>query len=75
MNIQSKINKLLVALRQKGYVIKLNTTQYYSEEKEKIITKYILWESHPKEGETYYSKIDILKRLIEIYKEVGGADG
>lgn len=75
MNIQGKINKLIAAFKAKGYVIKIDTQQYFSEEREKIVTKYILWETHPKEGEVYYSKIDLLKRLAELYKKVGDSSG
>ena len=75
MNIQGKINKLIAAFKAKGYVIKIDTQQYFSEEREKIVTKYILWETHPKEGEVYYSKIDLLKRLAELYNKVGDSSG
>ena len=75
MNIQGKINKLIAAFKAKGYVIKIDTQQYFSEEREKIVTKYILWETHPKEGEVYYSKIDLLKRLAELYKKVVDSSG
>lgn len=37
-NIQTKINKLLMALRLKGIVYKVNTSQYYSEKRERICT-------------------------------------
>ena len=30
-NIQKKINKLLMALRIKGIIYKINTSQYYSD--------------------------------------------
>lgn len=75
MNIKKKINKLLLALRTKGYIYKINVTQYYSEEKQKIINKYILWDTHPKEGEVFYSKVKLLEYLIELYKKVGVNDG
>lgn len=78
-NIQTKINKLLKALSMKGVVYKINTSQYYSEKKERICTKMILWEEHPnRDGEVFYSKVELLKYLAERWKEVnehGEAEG
>lgn len=70
-NIQTKINKLLMALRLKGIVYKVNTSQYYSEKRERICTKMILWEENPnRDGEVFYSKVELLKYLAERWKEV-----
>lgn len=70
-NIQTKINKLLIALRLKGIVYKVNTSQYYSEKRERICTKMILWEDHPnRDGEVFYSKVEMLKYLADRWKEV-----
>ncbi|MBO5484865.1 MAG: hypothetical protein J5979_06620 [Lachnospiraceae bacterium] len=70
-NIQTKINKLLMALRLKGIVYKVNTSQYYSEKRERICTKMILWEDHPnRDGEVFYSKVEMLKYLADRWKEV-----
>jgi predicted double-glycine peptidase len=72
MNVQGKINKLLLALRMKGRIIKKDTQQWYAEDSGKVITKYILYEEHPKkDGEVFYSKIQMLKYLAEKYKKVG----
>lgn len=38
MNIQSKINKLLTALKVKGHTYLLNREQYYSNKLEKVCT-------------------------------------
>ena len=70
-NIQTKINKLLMALRLKGIVYKVNTSQYYSEKRDRICTKMILWEEHPnRDGEVFYSRVELLKHLVERWKEV-----
>ncbi len=70
-SIQTKINKLLLALRMKGIVYKMNTSQFYSEEQQKILTKMIIWEDHPnRDGEVFYSKVKLLKYLAERWKEV-----
>jgi hypothetical protein len=71
MNIQSKINKLLQAFRMKGYILKINTEQFLSEDESRMITKYILYESHPKKGEVFYSKVKMLIYLADLYKKVG----
>ena len=75
MNIQRKINKLLMALRTKGIYLRINTEQFPSDDMERMITKYIVYESHPKNGEVFYSKLKILEYLVDLYKKVGGADG
>ncbi|MBS5886683.1 hypothetical protein [Clostridium sp.] len=75
MNIQGKINKLLQAFRNKGYMLKINTEQFLSEDESRMMTKYILYESHPKKGEVFYSKVKMLIYLADLYKKVGGADG
>lgn len=40
MNINQNINKLLYALKQKGQFYKINSFQFYNENKEKYSTKY-----------------------------------
>lgn len=86
MNLQSKINKLLTAIRIKNVNIKVDTIQAYSEEREKyfnIYKVYIKQWSENKRGERvqkyvlqneFTSKIDLLKYLVDKYKE-GEADG
>lgn len=75
MNIQGKINKLLQAFRNKGYMLKINTEQFLSEDESRMMTKYILYESHPRKGKVFYSKVKMLIYLADLYKKVGGADG
>lgn len=70
-NVQKKINKLLMALRQRGIVYKINTQQFYYKKQDRICTKMILWEEHPqRDGEEFYSKAELLKYLAERWKEV-----
>ena len=70
-NIQKKINNLLLALKQKGAVYKINTVQFYSEKQDRICTKLIIWEEHPqRDGEVFYSKAELLKYLAGRWKEV-----
>ena len=77
MNINNKINTLLYALSLKGIYYKLDTKQYYSDNLNKYIKKYVLYTIRPNvDGEEFYSKIKLLKYLAECYKEVakGGKD-
>ena len=70
-SIKTKINKLLLALRMKGIVYKMNTSQFYSKEQQRILTKMTIWEDHPnRDGEVFYSKVKLLKYLAERWKEV-----
>lgn len=70
-NIQPKINKLLAALRKKGRVYKINTQQWYSEEQDRLITKMIIWQDNPnRDGEVFYSRVELLKYLVEQWNEV-----
>lgn len=43
-NTQSKINKLIMALKAKGKIVGINTEQFYAEDSQKIITKYKIGE-------------------------------
>ena len=71
MNLQPKINKLITALRLHGELVKVNTQQYFSEKQGRVCTKWILWEEHPnRDGETFYSRADLLKALAERWREV-----
>ncbi len=74
-NIQRNINKVLLALRTKGIIYKINSKQFYSSEQKRIITKYILFEENErKDGEPFYSKKELLLYLVEKWKEVNGSD-
>jgi uncharacterized protein Yka (UPF0111/DUF47 family) len=44
MNIQSKINKLILALKVKGRIVGINSKQFYAEDNKKMITKYEIQE-------------------------------
>lgn len=74
-NIQKNINKVLLALRTKGIVYKINSKQFYSSEQKRIITKYILFEDTEwRDGEPFFSKRELLLYLVEKWKEVNGGD-
>lgn len=83
MNIQQNINKLLIGIKLKGKNVKLDTKSYYSDKAGKYITKYIFYERRTTEnkyGEEVekwfelwdgYSKPNLLKYLVDYYKEIG----
>lgn len=71
--------KLQTALCQKGRYIKINQRQSYSEKSQKMLTKYILQESREENGRPRaithlesYQMADVVKKLAELYGEIGG---
>lgn len=48
MNIRKTINKLQSALIAKGYIYKINTYQFYSEQQKRMITGYRITEKQGK---------------------------
>jgi len=74
-DIQKTINKVLLALRMKGIVYKVNTKQFFSKKDQRFVTMYIVWETNEyQDGEKFYSKVKMLLWLVERYKEVVGND-
>ena len=82
MNVNSMINKCLLALVQKGKYYKYNTFKFYSEEtgrystkhqllkKKMVSTKYGRMEKY-QEVKASYSNKDILNYLVKELKEMG----
>lgn len=72
--MNSKINKLLLALQLKGYVYVVHKRQCYSKENKRRFNRYTLEHienKEEKEVNQYFTKqIDLLKYLIDKYKEV-----
>ena len=66
--------KLQTALKQKGYIIYINTQQFYSEEQDRLIKVYIL--KHGKEELLRTaSQIKVINKLNEIWQEVKNEEG
>lgn len=62
-NIQSKINKLILALKIKGRIVGINTSQFYAEDSGRMITKYEIGEINEAAEED--------KRIIQsLYKKL-----
>lgn len=84
MNIRKTINKLQYALTAKGYIYKINTYQFYSEQQNRMITGYRITQKQPyrkKNGEmsekdvellNSCSQVEVLKWFVEKWKEVSG---
>lgn len=61
--------KLQTALKQKGYIIYINTQQFYSEEQDRLIKIYILKQGKAELLRTA-SQIKVINKLNEIWQEV-----
>lgn len=82
MNIRATINKLQKSLIQRGYIYKINTYQFCSEQQNRMITGYHITQKQPchkKNGEmsekdveliSSCSQVEVLKWFVEKWKEV-----
>ncbi len=82
MNIRAKINKLQKALIQRGYIYKINTYQFYSEQQNRMITGYRITQKQTyrkKNGEMLVkdvellnscSQMEVLKWFVGKWKEI-----
>lgn len=84
MNIQRNINKLLIVIKQKGKNVKIESKTYFSENSNKYITKYSVYErlkyknKYGEEKEKWleinncYGKTNLLKYLVTYYRKIEG---
>ncbi len=84
MNLDNKISKLLQAIRMHNIDIKIDTIQFYSERNEKYCNMYKVYVKETvrnKSGQLiqkyklqnqFISKIELLKYLVNKYKECQG---
>lgn len=82
MNIRKTINKLQSALIAKGYIYKINTYQFYSDQQNRMITGYRITQKQPyqkKNGEmsekdvelmNSCSQVEVLTWFVERWNEV-----
>lgn len=72
--MNTKINKLLLALQMQGYIYVVHRKQYYSKKYKRRFISYTLEhiaEKEDKEVNQYFNKqIDLLQYLVNKYKEV-----
>lgn len=86
MNIKQTTNKLQKALIQRGYIYKINTYQFYSEQQNRMITGYKITQKQlcrKKNGQMLQkdvellnscSQVEVLKWFVEKWKEVNGKE-
>lgn len=82
MNIRKTINKLQSALIAKGYIYKINTYQFYSDQQNRMITGYCITQKQPyrkKNGKmseknvellNSCSQVEVLKWFVGKWKEI-----
>lgn len=84
-NLNGKMRKLQTAIVKSGVPIKINQTQFYSEDQQRMITQYHVlttskeWDEK-KEKLVYHneeilktcSMVEVIKCLLEKYREVSG---
>lgn len=69
MNIRATINKLQKALIQRGYIYKINTYQFYSEQQNRMITGYRITQKQPyrkKNGEISKKDVELLNSCSQV---------
>lgn len=70
-NLRGLIKKLQTAIAKQGYIIKINTYQFYSDGQKRFITGYLLV-SNDKELLKTCSQVEVLQFLSELYEKVKG---
>ena len=69
MNIRATINKLQKALIQRGYIYKINTYQFYSDQQNRMITGYRITQKQPyrkKNGEMSAKDVELLNSCSQV---------
>ena len=83
MNLNGRMKKLQTAIVKAGFVVKINTNQFYSDDQKRMITsyrictpvtyfseRYQVWKTTDYEILKTCSMIDIVLCLLDIYKAV-----
>ena len=68
-DLSNTLNKLQLALKQKGIIVLINTSQFYSEEQDRIIKMYIITQNK-KEIIKTSSIVKAIKALNNLWQEV-----
>lgn len=69
MNMRKTINKLQSALIAKGYIYKINTYQFYSEQQNRMITGYRITQKQPyrkKNGEMSEKDAELVNSCSQV---------
>ena len=67
-NLRGMAAKLQTAICQKGVYVKINQVQSYSEENERMVTKYMLIKNEKSEGKSRNETIIETYRLVDVVK-------
>ena len=73
MNIKQTTTKLQKALIQRGYIYKINTYQFYSEQQNRLITGYRITEKQGKKDAELLnscSQVEVLKWFVNEWERV-----
>ena len=70
-DLSNTLYKLQLALKQKGIIVLINTSQFYSEEQDRIIKMYII-KQNKKEIIKTSSIVKAEKALNNLWQEVKG---
>ena len=68
-DLSNTLYKLQLALKQKGIIVLINTSQFYSEEQDRIIKMYMI-KQNKKEIIKTSSIVKAIKALNNIWQEV-----
>ena len=68
-DLSNTLSKLQLALKQKGIIVLINTSQFYSEEQDRIIKMYII-KQNKKEIIKTSSIVKAIKALNNLWQEV-----
>ena len=68
-DLSNTLYKLQLALKQKGIIVLINTSQFYSEEQDRIIKMYII-KQNKKEIIKTSSIVKSIKALNNLWQEV-----
>ena len=68
-DLSNTLNKLQLALKQKGIIVLINTSQFYSEEQDRIIKMYTITQNK-KEIIKTSSILKAIKALNNLWQEV-----
>lgn len=68
-DLSNTLYKLQLALKQKGIIVLINTSQFYSEEQDRIIKMYVI-KQNKKEIIKTSSIVKAIKALNNLWQEV-----
>ena len=70
-NMRNKLNKLQLALIQRGIITRINTKQVFFDETKRICTKYII-SCEKEEGKTEFETFRLYDAILFLHKVLSG---